>query len=93
MQSWPNSSSLPTQGTFNLAPGEYTLFYEMNSGYDPQGGTSADAGDFSFNMSVVPLPATLPLLLSGLGAVGLLRNRFVSVAKRAAAGAHQGGRP
>jgi hypothetical protein len=87
-----NSSSLPTQGTFNLAPGEYTLFYEMNSGYDPNGGTPADAGDFSFNMSVVPLPATLPLLLSGLGAAGLLRKRSVSVAKRATGFSRKGER-
>jgi hypothetical protein len=87
-----NSSSLPTQGTFNLQPGEYTLFYEMNSGYDPSGGTLADAGDFSFDMSVVPLPATLPLLLSGLGAAGLLRKRSVCVAKRATGSARRGGR-
>lgn len=75
-----DDGSLPHEGYFFLEPGQYELVYEMNADFD---WTGASNGDFSFSMNVVPLPATLPLLLAGLGCIGTLRDCVAAVRRRA----------
>jgi hypothetical protein len=63
------STPLAKQGSFDLAAGEYSLLFSVNSGTNF--GYPDNAGyDFSMNVTPVPLPAGLPLLLSGLAAFG-----------------------
>lgn len=64
------SAPLLNQGSFNLAAGEYSLVFSAASGTNT--GTPDNTGyDFSMNVSPVPLPAGLPLLLSALAALGV----------------------
>jgi len=63
------SATLLKQGSFNLAAGEYSLLFAVSSGTNV--GHPDNAGyDFSMNVTPVPLPAGLPLLLSGLASLG-----------------------
>jgi hypothetical protein len=57
---WANSS---TPG------GSYTGFLAGNSNYE------STVGTFTATLAAVPLPAALPLLLSGLGGLGVLARR------------------
>jgi hypothetical protein len=72
------SASLLQQGAFNLAAGAYSLFFSIASG--PYVGTSDNAGyAFSLNVTPVPLPAGLSLLLCGLAALCLVSNRLTAL--------------
>jgi hypothetical protein len=69
-----------SRGVFNLAPGTYSI-----SGFNI---SPATPGAAAFIISETPVPAALPLLASGLGAMGLLgwrRKRKNAAAVTAAA--------
>lgn len=65
---------LLTQGAFNLGPGSYSLLFSDSSGI-LMGNVDDAAFQFGLNVTPVPLPAALPLLLGGLAAFGFSARR------------------
>jgi hypothetical protein len=57
-------------GELELSAGHYDLDFRVESGY--MTGYPSNA-DFTFSLTAVPIPAALPLWLSGLGLIALLR--------------------
>ena len=75
----PNEDLLPNDGFMQLLAGHYDISFEADASIFTGVGVSSD---FRLNLSVVPLPAALPLLLSGLGVLGTFRRRSTHRALR-----------